>query len=59
MLQYNLTVQQEVAPQTTLSVGYVGNEAYHQYRAVYANLPNVVLNSAGQLPSRPSRISRP
>ncbi len=49
MLQYNLTIQQEIAPQTTLSVGYVGNEAYHQYRTGLANMPNVVLNSAGRL----------
>ena len=54
LFQYNLTVEQQIAPETVLSVGYVGSEGYHQARAVNPQIPTPITNSVGelQLPSQ-------
>ena len=49
LLQYNLTVQQEIARGTLFSVGYVGNHGYHQVRTTNPQIPAPFVNSAGQL----------
>jgi hypothetical protein len=36
-LQYNLTLQREVLPETVVTVGYIGSRGYHQVRNVEAN----------------------
>lgn len=36
-LQYNVTVQREVAPQTVVALGYIGSRGYNQIRNVEAN----------------------
>lgn len=36
-LQYNLTLQREIFPQTVVSVGYIGSRGFHQIRNVEAN----------------------
>ncbi len=36
-LQYNLTLQREILPQTVVTVGYIGSRGYHQIRNVEAN----------------------
>jgi hypothetical protein len=37
---YSLRIEQEIAPQTTLSVGYVGSHGYHELLSVDQNLPS-------------------
>ena len=49
MFQYNLTVQQQIASGTLLSVAYVGSEAYHQNRATSPQMPAPIVNAAGRL----------
>jgi hypothetical protein len=53
MLQYNLTIQQQIAPNTLVSVGYAGSESYHEDRAVNPQQATPIVNGAGllQLPS--------
>ena len=48
MLQYNLTIQQQLAQNLVFSIGYVGSEAYHQDRISNPQIPVPVLNSAGE-----------
>jgi outer membrane receptor protein involved in Fe transport len=36
-VQYNLTLQREVLPQTVVTVGYIGSRGFHQVRNVEAN----------------------
>jgi hypothetical protein len=36
-LQYNVTLQREVLPETVVTVGYIGSRGYHQVRNVEAN----------------------
>jgi hypothetical protein len=36
-VQYSLTLQRELLPQTVVSVGYIGSRGYHQVRNVEAN----------------------
>lgn len=49
MFQYNLTIQQQIASNTLVSVGYAGSEDYHQARTVNAQIPAPIVNAAGQL----------
>lgn len=54
VLQYNLTVEQQVASSVVFSVGYVGNHGYHQVRNVDPQIPAPFVNAAGalQIPSQ-------
>jgi hypothetical protein len=38
-VSYTLTIQQEIAPETTLSVGYIGGRGYHELLSIDANVP--------------------
>src|SRR6202041_1039174 len=37
---YSLKIEQEIAPNTSLSVGYVGSHGYHELLSVDQNLPS-------------------
>ncbi len=37
---YSLRIEREIAPETTLSVGYVGSHGYHELLSVDQNLPS-------------------
>lgn len=39
VVTYSLTVEQQLTPATTLSVGYVGSHGYHELLSIDANLP--------------------
>ena len=38
-VSYTLTIQQEIAPQTTVSVAYIGGRGYHELLSIDANVP--------------------
>jgi hypothetical protein len=38
-VNYSLTIQQAIAPSTTVSVGYVGSHGYHELSSIDANTP--------------------
>ncbi len=49
---YDLKIEQQIAPNTTLSVGYVGSHGYHEILSLDANVPsNVVICPASPCPS--------
>jgi carboxypeptidase family protein/TonB-dependent receptor-like protein len=48
-LQYNLTIEQQIAPQTVVKIGYVGSHSYHLARDTNPQVPIPVLNAAGRL----------
>jgi outer membrane receptor protein involved in Fe transport len=43
-IQYNLNVQREIAPNTVLTVGYVGSQGIHLVQAIDVNPPGTVAN---------------
>jgi hypothetical protein len=48
-LQFNLTAQREVLPQTTVLIGYVGSRGIHQIRNVEANQAIATVLADGRL----------
>ena len=39
VISYSLTIERELSPNTSLSVGYVGNHGYHELVGADANAP--------------------
>ncbi len=50
VLSWNLKIEQEVAPRTTLTVGYIGSHGYHQILSEDQNTPASVVCPAPQCP---------
>jgi len=51
VISYTLKVSQEIAPNTSLSVGYVGSHGYHQMLSLDANEPVPTVCPAAPCPS--------
>ena len=51
VISYTLKVTQEVAPNTSLAVGYIGSHGYHQILSVDANEPVPTICPAAPCPS--------
>jgi len=49
VLSWTLKVEQEVAPSTSFTVGYVGSHSYHQILSEDQNTPAESVNAAGQV----------
>jgi hypothetical protein len=48
---YNLKVERELSPNTSIEVGYVGSHGYHELLSVDANLPNATICPAAPCPA--------
>ena len=46
---YSLKIEQQIAPNTSLSVGYIGSHGYHELLSVDQNLPNAPYPYATQV----------
>jgi hypothetical protein len=55
-IQYNVTFQREVLPETVVTVGYIGSRGYHQVRNVEANqsIPTVLPDGRYFFPASPT-----
>ncbi len=55
-LQYNLTLQREILPQTVVTVGYIGSRGYHQVRNVESNqsIPEILPDGSYYFPGPPN-----
>src|SRR5260370_33495874 len=51
LISWSLRVQQEVSPNTSLAVGYVGSHGYHELIGVDANQPSPVICPASPCPA--------
>ena len=51
VLEYSLTIQQELSPNTSLSVGYAGSHGYHEILGADANAPAPVVCPASPCPA--------
>lgn len=51
VLTWSFRVQQQVAPDTSLTVGYVGSHGYHELLSLDANIPNPTICPASPCPS--------
>ena len=51
VLEYSLTIQRELSPNTSISVGYVGNHGYHEIVGADANAPAPVVCPASPCPA--------
>jgi hypothetical protein len=51
VLEYSLAIQRELSPNTSLSVGYVGNHGYHEIVGADANAPAPVVCPASPCPA--------
>jgi hypothetical protein len=52
VISYNLKIERQVLPGTTLSVGYIGSHGYHEILSIDANVPsNVAICPASPCPS--------
>ena len=51
ILSYTLRIEQQIAPETTLSVGYVGSHGYHEMLSLDANEPNPTVCPAPGCPA--------
>ena len=52
VISYDLKIEQQILPKTTVSVGYIGSHGYHEILSVDANVPsNVVICPAAPCPS--------
>lgn len=49
VLQYNLRIEQTIAPQTVLAAAYVGTHGYHLVRSTNVQIPAPFVNSQGRL----------
>ncbi|MGO9641688.1 MAG: carboxypeptidase regulatory-like domain-containing protein [Candidatus Acidiferrales bacterium] len=50
LISYSLTIERELSPNTSLSVGYVGNHGYHEIVGADANAPVPVVCPASPCP---------
>lgn len=55
-VQYNLTLQREVLPETVVTLGYMGSRGYHQVRNVEANhsIPEILPDGRLFFPASPT-----
>ena len=52
VISYDLKIEQQILPNTTLSVGYIGSHGYHEILSIDANVPsNVVICPASPCPA--------
>jgi hypothetical protein len=51
LISYSLRVQQQLSPNTSLTVGYVGNHGYHEIIGIDANEPFPVICPAAPCPT--------
>src|ERR1700730_15722721 len=51
LISYSLRVQQQLSPNTSLTVGYVGNHGYHEIIGIDANEPFPVICPAAACPA--------
>jgi hypothetical protein len=52
VISYDLKIEQQILPNTTLSVGYSGSHGYHEILSIDANVPsNVVICPASPCPT--------
>lgn len=51
LISYSLTVQQQLSPNTVLSVGYVGSHGYHEIVSLNDNEPTPILCPASPCPA--------
>ena len=52
VISYDLKIEQQILPNTTLSVGYIGSHGYHEMLSIDANVPsNVVICPASPCPA--------
>jgi len=51
LISYSLTVERALSPNTSVSVGYVGNHGYHEIIGVDANAPAPVICPAAPCPA--------
>jgi hypothetical protein len=52
VISYDLKIEQQILPNTTLSVGYIGSHGYHELLSLDANVPsNVVICPAAPCPA--------
>ena len=51
VVSYSLTIQQELAPTTVLSLGYVGSHGYHELLSIDANVPIPTICPASPCPA--------
>lgn len=52
VISYDLKIEQQIFPNTTLSVGYIGSHGYHEFLSVDANAPsNVVVCPVAPCPA--------
>ena len=52
VISYDLKIERQILPNTTLSVGYVGSHGYHEMLSIDANVPsNVVVCPASPCPT--------
>jgi hypothetical protein len=51
LISYSLRVQQQLSPNTSLTVGYVGNHGYHEIIGIDANEPFPVICPAAPCPA--------
>jgi len=52
VISYDLKVERQILPETTLSVGYIGSHGYHEFLSLDANVPsNVVICPATPCPA--------
>jgi hypothetical protein len=51
LISYSLRVQQQLSPNTSLTVGYVGNHGYHEIIGIDANEPFQVICPAAPCPA--------
>ena len=60
LISYSLKVQQELSPNTVLSVGYVGSHGYHEIVSLNDNEPTPILCPASPCPANyPSNFPAP
>ena len=52
LVSYSLRIERDIAPNTSLSVGYVGSHGYHEIIGVDANAPVPVLCPASPCPAQ-------
>jgi hypothetical protein len=48
---WSLKVEQQIAPATTVSIGYVGSHGYHELLSIDANLPTATICPAAPCPA--------
>ena len=51
VLSWSFRVEQQIAPDTSLTLGYIGSHGYHELLSVDANIPNPTICPASPCPS--------